>query len=406
VASIPSNFNGARICLPLIGLLLIGGLQTADAEFVDEFGDGQMIHDPAGRSGWFWLTGDGDAAMTFSQAAGIGRIEVDARADRRNIWWAFVRHSVSAAVDAEELAQPDRELRIEAKVRSSVAPRRINLHVNHSRTTDFHSHLMEFDLPDSTNWHTISMTTRHFDARPDDEVFVQMALMDWGRETYSLEVDYLKVTVVDPLQSGPDLGSPLPYRPSIPPIESYGFAVATAEDAIVDSEWPTVNLDGWENTSEQDGRPLVAVGATQMALLRWDMSAHRKRTPAGWGVLELTTDQVFRADTSLEEFGELRVVEILDGDPSWTRESVTYENLLDGKATGAVFNGQMLVDVMPAGERGGKTHIAVSPAVLERLLSGRTRGIAIFAQGAIYASFYSGSSPQRADGPKLYFNLN
>ena len=25
--------------------------------------------------------------------------------------------------------------------------------------TDFHSHLMEFDLPDSEGWHTVSMTT-------------------------------------------------------------------------------------------------------------------------------------------------------------------------------------------------------------------------------------------------------
>jgi hypothetical protein len=89
---------------------------------------------------------------------GHASIVVDARDDRRNVWWALIKHRVSQAIDVERLAQPGWELRVEARVRTSHAPRRVNLHVHTQRTTDFHSHLMEFDLPVAGVWHTISMT--------------------------------------------------------------------------------------------------------------------------------------------------------------------------------------------------------------------------------------------------------
>ena len=99
------------------------------------------------------------------------------------------------------------ELRIEARIRVSHAPRRVNLHLNTQRTTDFHSHLMEFDIPDSETWHTISMTTRDFPAVPGDTVFGQMALIDWGLEKYRVDVDYFKVDIVDVARAGPDNGA-------------------------------------------------------------------------------------------------------------------------------------------------------------------------------------------------------
>ena len=39
---------------------------------------------------------------------------------------------------------------------------------------------MEYDIPDTTNWHVISFTTTNWDAKPGDKINGQMALMDWG----------------------------------------------------------------------------------------------------------------------------------------------------------------------------------------------------------------------------------
>jgi hypothetical protein len=52
-----------------------------------------------------------------------------------------------------------------------------------------------------------------------------------------------------------------------------------------------------------------------------------------------------------------------------------------------------------------KTLTAVSPPVLRRLLSGKTKGLALMAQGEIYASFASSQSPDESARPKLYFNV-
>ena len=146
------------------GLLCACASWAQAAEFVDDFDREEMQLDASGRKGWAFMTGDGQAVIDFTQGAGVGVIEVDARQDQRNIWWAIIRRSVSASIDGNVLHVPGKELRVEARIRSSHAPRRVNLHFNHSRTTDFHSHLMEFDIANAGEWHVISMTTQEFDA--------------------------------------------------------------------------------------------------------------------------------------------------------------------------------------------------------------------------------------------------
>ena len=85
------------------------------------------------------------------------------------------------------------------------------------------------------------------------------------------------------------------------------------------------------------------------------------------------------------------------------RETLTWGGFSAGRSAGEVFNGQMMIDISPNPLRGGKTRIAVSPPVLRRLFSGRTRGLAILAQGAVQASFISGRG-EAGEGPVLYFN--
>jgi hypothetical protein len=70
-----------------------------------------------------------------------------------------------------------------------------------------------------------------------------------------------------------------------------------------------------------------------------------------------------------------------------------------------VFNGQLIVDAPPAIHRGETTLIRINPAVMARLLSGQTKGIAIYPQGAVNASFASSQSPNPRYRPKLYFNV-
>lgn len=388
--------------LPMFAAILAA--PCAGAGFRDDF-DARIALDAEARAGWASRSDDGDAGVRLFHEDGRAVIEVDARSDRRNIWWAMIRRSLSGHIDREELARPDRELRVEARVRPSAAPRRINMHFNHSRTTDFHSHLMEYDLAD-TGWHRISFTTRGFDALPSDDLFFQMALIDWGQDLFRLEIDHITVDVVDPDASGPHLGSPLPYRPELPPLASLSQVVPPAADAMVDKVWPDVNFRSWTDMSGGAESSKLSISSSQIILLRWDLSAFAGRQPKGWGLLELTTDSVQWAPTELEEFGYLRVVEILGGDVDWSRETVTLESFLAGEPIGRVLNGQMMIDVAPAFPRGGKTLISVSPPVLERLISGRTKGLAIYAQGAVNATFHSSEDPAQWRRPKLRFNVH
>jgi len=82
-------------------------------------------------------------------------------------------------------------MNFELKPKSGLIVRRVNLHLNAQRTTDFHTHLMEFDIPDTVNWHTISFNIHNFDAKPGDRVYGQLAIMDWGLEKYRVDVNYV-----------------------------------------------------------------------------------------------------------------------------------------------------------------------------------------------------------------------
>lgn len=364
------------------------------AAFVDEF-DAK-----APSAGWTTMTGDGDVRLQFSQSRGIAHVEVDARADRRNIWWALIRHPVTPSVDPLELGRPDRELRIEVRVRSDTAPRRINLHANHSRTTDFHSHLREYDLPVANTWQVLSMTTEGFDARAGDEVFVQLALMDWGLRVFRLDVDYIRVSVVDPAVSGGDLGRPLPYRPAPGNVDRYAHALPAAAAGTVDTDWPETG-GRWHAAGDRSGAGKLLAGSSRFIVLRWDPAGLPVGRVPGWGVLELVTESVLASRPDIESFAELRVAEILGGPADWHGDTVTFDELLDGAPAYAVINEQPVIDIAPLPAPGARTRIPLSPPVLERLLSGQSRGLAIASHGGVLAVFRDGGS----DSPVLYFDI-
>lgn len=114
----------------LLLVLLIGGMarQPVAAQFVDSFEKEKL-------GSWETQTGDGQATMDLSMGNGHAVVSVDATEDRHNICWAILRQDASGP-------------------------------------------LMEFDVPDTTGWQTLSMATDGVDGRPGNTVNMQLALVD------------------------------------------------------------------------------------------------------------------------------------------------------------------------------------------------------------------------------------
>ena len=87
----PEMLDRMRLRLPLLCLIAVAG--PLPAQFLEEFdspeGPGQST-----PPGWSYATGDGQAVMDFVENNGYATIHVDARGDRRNIWWALIRRPV------------------------------------------------------------------------------------------------------------------------------------------------------------------------------------------------------------------------------------------------------------------------------------------------------------------------
>jgi hypothetical protein len=106
-----------------------------------------------------------------------------------------------------------------------------------------------------------------------------------------------------------------------------------------------------------------------------------------------------------EEFGKIRVIEIIGGDPEWDQNNVTYNLLTRGKQYSEVFNTQMIVDAELNDEPGSRNMITISKQVMQRLLDRKTKGLLIRPLGALDASFYSLEDQPGKKGPKLHFNI-
>ena len=377
----------------------------APGGFFDDFQGQELVIDPEGANGWGYLAGEGNVDMDFHQDEGFASITVDSTRDRRNVWWAFVKRRVSDGMNLNLLSDPRCELRIEARVKTNQAPRRINLHLNTQRTTDFHSHLMEFDIPRPEEWRTVSMTTQGFDARAGDIVNGQLALMDWGHGKYRLDIDYLRVDIVDVTMIQPDVGEPIPYHPPVADPQTFTHVIPVAQDGMIDIFNPDNNLGGWHAREGGKDIPLVAVGGSISAVLRWDFTAFAGKKAVGSGLLELTTYLVEGVSDPPPDFGQIRVVEILGGDPAWIRDSVTWNSLLSGEPVDAVINPQMIIDWLPAKGNGAKTYLTIPRPVLQRLIDGSAPGIAIRPLGSFHAAFYSRQYDSGRLSARLRFNL-
>lgn len=387
-------------------IAMIATVSTACAQFVDDFDGTTLVKDKRGVNGWTWYTGDGDATASFSMSGkGYASVSVDATKDKRGIWWAIIKRCVSQNMDLSLLAKPNYELRIEARIKVSDAPKRVNLSLNTNRTTDFHSNLMEFDIGDTTDWHTISMTTDHFDAAPGDTVYGQLALMDWGLGKYRVDVDYFRVDIVDVDTTGPDKGMQVPYHPRVPEVTTFTYRVPVLEDGMIDRLYPDMSCGNWSTVSGGDTTRLLSVNGEQYVILRWNLTEYAGRKVSGSGLLELTTYSLFRSPDYRKDFGMIRVCEVMGGDPVWHGKSATYNSFTRGEPLDRVVNSQMIIDVPVNPLRGGKNLITISRPVLQRMIDGKTLGIAIKPLGAVDASFYGENKLNGGVGAAIYMNL-
>jgi hypothetical protein len=397
-----STYKKSLIILILI--VLTSGI--SQAQFVDNF-DNKKI------DGWFFFTGDGHATMDFVQKDGYATIVVDGRKDKDNCYWTLIKRDVTASLDMNKFKDPSYQLRVEAKVRLHNAPRRVNMMINTQRTTNFHIDLMEFDIPDTTDWHVISMTTKKFDVVPTDTVYVQLCVTDYGLDKYYVDLDYYRADIVNVNEAGPDKGVLVPYHPPIPDVNAFSNHIGVTQDCLINTDYPNINFNDWSVKEKEGDARILTINGNQWAILRWDFEIYKNMKAEGAGLLELTTQSVTKGGNYIEaygqdfgeEFGKVRVIEILGGDPGWDQNKVTYNNLTQGKDYADVFNTQMIYDTELSEERGGKNFITISRPVLQRLIDGKTKGLLIRPLGAIDASFYASENKTGAEGPKLHFNV-
>ncbi len=390
----------------LLALVLLAA-QPAFPQFLETFDATSLVLVVKGNDGWAFFTGDGAASIAFAATGqGYASVNVDATHDRMGVWWAVIKRRVSQDLDLARLASPRCAVRIEARIRVSDSPKRVNLSLNSQRTTDFHTHLMEFDIPDTVNWHTISMTARGFEAAPGDTVYGQLALMDWGLGKYRVDVDYFRVDVVNVDSAGPDEGVQVPYHPPLRDPSTFSRHLRPGQAGMVDLQFPHHCFRNWSAGIGGTRTRLLTVGGSQFVLMRWNKEDLGGRGPEGSAELELT---VFAREMSTDyrkDFGLIRVVEILGGDPGWTQDSLTAAGFLSGQPVTKALNEQMIIDVEVPAKRGGRTLITIPNPVLKRMAEGRTLGIAIVPLGAIHASFYAPAKGSPDRGPVLHYNLH
>jgi hypothetical protein len=398
------NNNTLKRFVVVLSVIFTTGFHVS-AQFRDDFKSDSISLDPSGMHGWTFYTGDGSAKMNFLSRKGYASIQVDATKDKRGIWWALIRRRVSENLDLNLLSQPKHELRIEARIRVSHAPRRVNLHLNTQRTIDYHTHLMEFDIPDTSNWYTVSMTTHDFDAHQGDTVYGQLALMDWGLEKYRVDISYFKVDIVNTDSTGPDQGVQVPYHPRIQDPTTFAYHIPVIQDAMIDFEYPEMNFNNWSAQDESGKICVLTVNGTQYVILRWNLMKFAGKKVKGSGLLELTTCSLQRSPEYMKDFGMVRVTEIIGGDPQWNQNEVTDSSFCMGQLLNTVLNSQMIIDVNVNEKHGNKNLITISNPVLQRMVDGRTLGLAIRPLGAVNASFYAMENQGGKFSPKLHLNF-
>ncbi len=173
---------------------------------------------------------------------------------------------------------------------------------------------------------------------------------------------------------------------------------------MVSLAYPTMNFCTWGVT---DGRPplsVLTVSPTQYVILRWDFHAYAGRQVVAPGILEMSVHSFHRLSSyPLEEFGRIRVAEIIGGTRIWQRETITWAGFSGGGSEDEVFNPQMIVDEDLGNVKDGKHRITISRPVLQRLIDDYSFGLALRPLGPVIASYCALEAGGAACAPRLGF---
>ena len=401
------QFTHLSYSITKIIILFLVQFTICKAQFIDDF-------DKSKIDGWFSMVGDGTPEMHFIPHNGYATIFVDGSKDKHNVYWTLIKRDVTEWLDLSKLQDSTNQLRVEAKVRVHDAPRRLNFMVNTNRTIDYHIDLMEFDIPDTTDWHVISMTTKKFDAKPGDTVYVQLCVTDYGLEKYYVDVDYYRADIVNIQEAGPDKGNLVPYHPPISEVHTFSNHLEVNNDCVINLNFPEVNFNDLHVKEKDSDTHVISINNDQWGILKWDFLKFKDSKVTKAGLLELTTQSVssggnyvkaFGEDFGIE-FGKVRVIEILGGDSTWNQNTVSYNTLTKNKKYSEVFNSQMIYDFEVNEEPAGKNYITISQPVLQRLLAGTTKGLLLRPLGALNVSFYSMENQMGNHTSKLHFTID
>jgi hypothetical protein len=150
---------------------------------------------------------------------------------------------------------------------------------------------------------------------------------------------------------------------------------------------------------------LLSVSGTQLVIIRWDFSELKGKKASRAGLLELSPYSVQRSPAFSKDFGMVRIAEILAGDPGWDEKTVTLENLAGKLPIEQVINTQMIIDDSVTWNEDGKALFTISQPVMQRLIEGKTTGLAIKPLGAVNALFHSHENKDAKLRPRLYLDV-
>ncbi|MDN3689439.1 hypothetical protein [Cyclobacterium jeungdonense] len=356
-----------------------------------------MDYPPSDAIAWRTFHGDGQVETSIDKHDGFLRFHVNAMDDTYNAWWAIMQRPISLPTEIPS----GTPLWMEAEVRSSHPMRRINmrLYSTNQEVSDHHSNLMEFDLADTATWYKIRFSPNQLTYQKGDQLIGHFALMDWGVNAYYLDVRNVRVFYDKDEKVNPSANA-LPYHPEPKKPASFSHSVAAEDAGMIDFRYPASNLAGW-GTGDT---PLLSVSHELSTLLKWDLS-HVNDTVDGWGLLRLAVFSSQQVPMPEDEFCRLRVVEIIGGNTDWDSTTLTYESLAQGQEKTQVFNEQMVIDMFVPKGNDQVLDIPLPPNVLQRLITGRTKGLVFFPLGSLQVSFYASENGDSVTAPSLYFNL-
>lgn len=353
---------------------------------------------------WYTEYGDGELKAYVEAKENFIRFQVDATQEPYNVWWATVKRSIPFKPNTPQ-DYSQKKLWIEAKVKPSHAIRRLNMRLYNQRTTDHHEYLKEFDLSDTVNWHTIRFSPAGLRYLPGDQLTCHLALIDWGNQKFHLDIKDVKVFFGENQDRFRESDNALVYHPEPKPIEDFENQLPIQRDAMLDLAFPNRILKGWGKLATNgDYINLLSVSHNLIPILAWDFTPVKEHLVEGWGLLRLKINTSSQVKNPEHEFGRIRIHEIIGGKNDWDKEKLTFNNFSQGLSLWNIINEQMVIDMDVPKGNDRWLDIPLSPIVIQRLINGKSKGLAILPLGSIQVSFYTLEAQRSEYVPTLYFN--